>query len=262
MPIKLTIEEEEEEISISEMFEQQVPDDCSVINIKWNVPTLDTEEVLVKILLDFPISDIFDYLEFCNVTILYSSAGFHLKGDSKIPHVHLNLIVAPYTPDKNPSQHRTRWFSKNGVKESFKFLTFKYTKKIDSESAKYSTLAYPLKEGHSLYFMKPELYKNISETGHKFLLDVGTSIYNKECGLHLRQEKCEERKKNALVELSILCEKNKSQFKDYKSMLLWLDVSYISTLTLTEYPDPKHYKTNTQKIAVKLGYLTYSQLCV
>jgi len=263
MPMKLIIEEEEViENSIADLFEAGVSEDASVINIKWNVLTSDEDEVLGKIIVNFPASDIFRYLEFCNVKIKYSSAGFHLLGDSKIPHVHLNLIVDSYTPDKNPSQHRTRWFQKSGTSEHFKSLTFKYNKKIEMDSPKYSTLAYPLKEGHSLFECLPFLYKNISVQQHKFLLDVGTSIYNRECGLHLRQAKCEERKKNALLELNSLCEKHKYEFYDYETMLLWLDVNYISTLTITELPDPKHYKTNLQKIAVKLGYLTYSQLCL
>ena len=40
----------------------------------------------------------------------------------------------------------------------------------------------------------------------------------------------------------------------------WLDDNYISTLTLEEYPDPRNYKINCQKIAVSLGKLKYSAI--
>lgn len=43
-------------------------------------------------------------------------------------------------------------------------------------------------------------------------------------------------------------------------MMMWLDEEYISKLDLEDMPDPKNYKTNSQKVAVKLGLLRYSQL--
>lgn len=261
MPIKLVIEEETEEViekSIPVLFEELISNDDTVITIKFNIPAL-PEEALAKLVMEFPLRDIFDYLEFCKVKIKFSSFGLHLNGENKVPHVHLHLITENYTPDKNPSQHRSRWFARLGGRTTFNQLSFKYSK-IDPSKAKYSTLSYPLKEGKGLLEEFPDCYKNISAEMYKFLLDVGTSIYNKELGLHLRQDKCEERKKNSLLELNNLLVKNKSNFYDYKSMMTWLDDNYISSLTLTELPDPKHYKTNCQKIAVKFGYIKYSNL--
>lgn len=259
MPIKLKIEEEEViEKSIAELFEELISNDDTVITIKFNVLS-SPEEALVKLILEFPLRDIFEYLEFCKVKIKYSSFGLHLNGENKVPHVHLHLITEKYTPDKNPSQHRKRWFTKSGGRTTFNDLSFKYSK-IDPTKAKYSTLSYPLKEGKGLLEEFPNCYKNITPQMFDFLLEVGTSIYNKEVGLHLRQDKCEERKKNALLELHRLLVENQSCFYDYKSMMLWLDDNYISSLTLTDLPDPRHYKTNTQKIAVKFGFLKYSHI--
>lgn len=264
MPIKLVIEEDEEVIekSIAEKLESLISDDDMVLTIKWNIPTCDPDEVLSKIVLQFPINDINRYLEHCGAKIKYSSIGYHMNGDHKIPHIHYHLITEHFVYDKNPSQHRYRWFTKNGTNEEFRFITIKKTEKIDNTKPKYSTLAYPLKEGHSLRLEFPDCYKNIDEDTFKFLKDVGQAIYNQECGIHLRTAKCEERKKNQLLELNELVEKNKNNFKDFHGMLLWLDQNYISSLTITEYPDPKNYKTNCQKIAVRLGFLSYSKLCV
>lgn len=276
MPIKLVIEEDEienEKVEVIEKFspdnfESLIPDDALVVNVKWNVPVLELDEVRAKIIFDFPLRNLFSYLDFCNVKILFSSMGFHVNGDARIPHVHLNFICNSLDEKsykaitQNSSQHRTRWFEKNGSQDQFKFLTFKWHKTIDKTKPKYSTLSYPLKEGHSLIAEFPDAYKNISPEVFEYLKSVGQSIYNQELGLHLRQNKCEERKKNSLLELFELCEKNKNKFSTFHGMLLWLDDNYISTLTIADYPDPKNYKTNCQKIAVKLGFIKYSNLCV
>lgn len=119
-------------------------------------------------------------------------------------------------------------------------------------------MAYPFKEGIELSCCN----FGLNQKEIKFLKDVGQEIYEKACGLRLRQDKCEERKKNALLELYSLCETNKNSFGSFKQMLLWLDKNYIATLSIEDYPDPKNYKTNCQKVAVQLGLITYSSLCL
>lgn len=271
MPVKLTIEEDDEilENPVFE-FEKKIPDDSMCISIKWNVPTEDPAAVEGMILIDYPFLEIARYLEHCNIKVLYSTFGYHLLGDAKIPHTHHSLVCSPLSDKdynsitKNKSQHRIdRWFNKQtGLNDQFRFLTWKWTKKIDTSHLKADPLSYPLKEGHHFYETMPEKYIGISQDIFEYLLSVGQAIYNKEVGLHMRQDKCDERKKNALLELFSLVEKNKNKFNNFNSMLIWLDDNYISNLTIGEYPDPKNYKTNCQKIAIRLGFLKYSNLCV
>jgi len=214
---------------------------------------------------DFPFSDLHKYLADHQIQIKYASYGHHLQGQNKIPHVHYNLITEPFnfkSMTQNSSQHRKRWYDKQTeIEPDFLKLTFKYHVQLDDAHPKYSTLSYPLKEGLHIYTIRRKMYTNVSQEMFNFLLDVGTSIYNKEVGLHQRQDKCEIRKQCALSNLATLCNTNKSQFRTYSEMTKWLDTNYIDKLDLLEYPDPKHYKTNLQKIAIKLKFLKYSDLC-
>jgi len=180
------------------------------------------------------------------------------------------LIVEKFnikSMNSNKSQHRKRWSDRNGFSNDkiFKDVSFVLHEKIDCNNPKYYTLSYPLKENISLWYNDPSYYlfnkKPMTEKQLNFLKSVGSEIYNLQVGMHLRREKCEERKKQSLTDLFDLCVKNKIEFNNYREMLNWLDVNYISTLELHDYPDPKNYKTNCQKIAVKLGFMRYSELC-
>ena len=214
---------------------------------------------------DFPFSDLHQYLSDHNVMIKYASYGMHMLGQNKVPHVHYNLITEPFnfkSFTQNSSQHRKRWYDKQTeIEPDFLKLSFKFHSQLDDSRPKYSTLSYPLKEGLEIYKMRGKfVYRNVSEEMFDFLLSMGTAIYNKEVGLHQRQDKCELRKQCALSDLATLCNNNKSHFGSYSEMARWLDVNYIDKLDLQEYPDPKNYKTNLQKIAIKLKFLKYSDL--
>jgi len=218
---------------------------------------------------EFPFFDLKRYLDDNEIVVKYSSFGQHLQGQNKQSHFHLNMICEAFNYKKitqNASQHRKRWYDKNAdteVAREFLNLSFKFHDHLEKNKPKYSTLSYPLKEGLGIYgthsFSK-YAYKNVSKEMYNFLLSVGTEIYNKEVGLHQRQEKCEERKQCALQDLFKLCNENKLSFGSYKEMSMWLDINYIDKLDINEYPDPKNYKTNLQKIAVKLKLMKYSDM--
>ena len=245
--------------SMPEMLEEELSElPYMVICVKLNISDMEL----------FPFVDLKQYLDDNEIVVKYSSYGLHLKGENKRPHVHMNMIVFPFNIKKimqNASQHRKRWYDKNienQIDEQFMNLTFKFYQFLDPLKPKYSTLSYPLKEGLHIYgkHFSNYAYQNVNKEMFDFLLSVGTSIYNKEVGLHQRQDKCEERKQCALQDLFRLCNDNKSNFGSYREMSIWLDINYIDKLDINEYPDPRNYKTNLQKIAVKLKLMKYSEM--
>lgn len=245
--------------SLAEQFEQDIPEDSMVINFKYNLdPSANDKDIHA------PLLEMRQYVKSLT-TILFSSAGIHYNGDLKRPHIHYNFITKPFKEPSNRSQHRNRWFDKqDSPNREFKKVTAVFHDVMDKHSCKYAVLSYPLKEG---FFTKDEykqiyIYNGVSMTKEQklFLKEVGTAIYEKEVGLKQRQEKCEERKKHALTSLRDLCREHKNEFSTYREMLLWLDINYIAKLEIEDYPDPKNYKTNCQKICVSLGKLKYSDI--
>jgi len=170
--------------------------------------------------------------------------------------VHYHLIVKSLpsgTFQSNNSQHRKRWLAKEGNETfSFENVSIRFPKKEDPV---WQVLSYPFKEG---YMMKKGT--KIPKKFLDFLIEYGKNLYQVSLGNRARNEACDERKKQALLILAKLCEEHKSEFKDYREMVIWLDTNYIDTLSLEERPDPRNYKTNCQKIASYLGKLKYSDI--
>jgi len=239
-----------------------IPDDSVMVSVKID---LDADYDVESNPGSIQLSCIRDYLIDCNVKVICSTVGLHVNGEHKKPHLHYHMACERFNKPSNPSQHRQRWLSKDNDR-NLDGVSVMY-QKIDTTQPKYSFLSYPLKEGFpcNLHHGSAKDYFVIDsrpmEKGEKkYLVDVGTEIYNKQLGLRMRQDKCVERKQLALTCLYQLCFDNKHLYSSYKEMLRWLDTNYIDMLELTEMPDPKNYKTNTQKIATKLGFLKYSDL--
>lgn len=268
MIISEIVSEETQNLSIIEKFEKELSAfPYAAIAVKLNLNTYSALQTDEENIGEFPIADVKEYFRDSGIELKYSTIGLHLEGEKKRPHVHFNCIVliSPkiyQSITSNASQHRKRWLNKKikndePIESSFSNLTFQFNQELDSGKAKYSTLAYPLKEGHHAFDRKM-FYTGITKPIFDILLELGTTIYNKELGLHIRQEKCEERKKNALLELQQICEAGKEHFHSLREMVIWLDHNYIDTLDVSAYPDPKNYKTNCQKIAVHLKIAKYS----
>lgn len=244
-----------------EEFENTIPDDASVICVKFNHQDADEDGRHI------PFHTLRQYIESSGLKILFSSTGLHLNGENKIPHVHCNFIcssidtVKKKTFIKNQSEYRKRWFADQEVYEEF---SIKIHPTIDLKKPKHSTLAYPLKEGKQLKIQQQISYiflgESMSQEQIDLLKSVGQTIYQTELAVNLRRDKCEERKKVALTDLYKICEENKEKFNTLKEMAEFLDDEYISKLDLSDYPEPQHYKNNLIKISVKLGKLKYSSL--
>lgn len=229
-------------------------DSFTCVSVKLNLP------------LDFDLSNsmpiqmfsAFQYLLDSGVRICAMSAGYHRGGRAGILHIHLHVIAHTYNPPANPSQHRSRWCSKD-PERNLEGCSFKYSR-MDSSKPRFSFLSYPLKESLAVYDKIFYNYKDVRMTDEHllFLTEAGSAIYQAALAQDLRNERCQERKKNALIELyELVKDKN---FSDINELARWLDRNYIQPLAIEDYPDPKNYKTNVQKIAVRLGILKYSDM--
>jgi len=246
-----------------EEFENSIPDDSSVICVKFNHQDADEDGRSI------PIRTLRDYIASTGLKILFASAGLHLNGEHKIPHVHVNFICNPIHNCKkktfltNQSENYKRWLAKTG-EEPFEEFSMKIHRTIDLKKPKYSTLAYPLKEGHELKISKQLFYQFLgnpmTQEQIELLKSVGQTIYQTELALNLRRDKCEERKKVALTDLYKICEENKEKFNTLKEMAEFLEDEYIAKLDLVDYPDFQHYKNNLIKISTKLGKLKYCDM--
>lgn len=245
----------EEKMTEIEMLEQELSQGVFMaIVIKYNCDALNPV---------MPYLEIKQYLADHNIIVRYALAGLHLNGKAERPHIHYHLITDPFnikTIKQNSSQHRKRWWDKQDKDtepdHSFLDTTWRFYDSLDNSKPKYQTLAYPLKEGHHFYKNLKKYYVGITPTIFDALLIYGQSIYNSQVALHIRQEKCEQRKQNALTDLYEIC--RVENFHTFDEMKHWLDVNYIDKLDLNEMPDPHHYKNNVLKIAVKLKLRKYS----
>lgn len=266
-------EKEDKNISIIEELENELKSfPYSVIKCKLNLENYSSLQPMEESFEEFPISDVMQFWRDQGCEIKYSVMALHLNGENKKPHIHFNCIVLGshtklYSVTSNLSEYKKRWIKKqqkldNELDPAFNRVTYNVTVEMDTGKPRYSTLSYPLKEGLHVYGSQYSklYYSNIKKPLFDILLELGTTIYNKEIGLHIRQEKCEERKKVALIELHAICEAGKSNFTTLREMAKWLDHSYIATLPLADKPDPNHYKTHCQKIANTLGIWSYSDM--
>lgn len=239
-------------MDIPTLLSESIKDEYRCISVKINYkPDEDTSEEPEEFY------SIQSYLTDLKLEIIYSTMGLHLNGENKKPHLHYHLIVKELpsgTFQSNNSQHRKRWMAKDENQDfSFENTSIRFPKK---ENPVWQHLAYPLKEGHIL----KKGIRNLNKEKLEFLLEYGKNLYQVSLGNRARQDACEERKKVSLNTLAKLLGEHKSEFTDYRTMVLWLDINYIEKLPLEEYPDPKNYKTNCQKIAVNLGILKYSNI--
>lgn len=239
--------------NIPDLLSESILDTYGCISVKVNYAV--GEDVSNNIPDEF--YSVSAYLNDQKLDVVYSTAGIHLNGKNKRPHIHYHLIVKSMpsgTFQSSNSMHRKRWLSKEGNNVySLDNVSISFPKKEDPV---WQHLAYPFKEG----FIVKQGVKGLLKTQVDFLMEYGKNLYQVSLGNRARQDACENRKKLALNNLAELCKNNISQFNTLKEMMIWLDDSYIATLELEDYPDPKHYKTNCQKIAVNLGKLKYSDI--
>lgn len=233
--------------SICEILENFIPEDATCISVKINIPDYDASD---NNFVPPAFGTVKQYLEDSGVEILACSSGIHFQGRKEIPHIHYHFITTHYNGVSNPSQHRKRWLAKaDNHNHDFQDAQFKY-QALEANKPKYQFLAYPLKEGNKLS-SKYYLYDGSKMTSEmvSFLLSVGNTIYQTQCALRLRQEKCQERKQLAYNELVELV--GDKSFSSFRELCDWFDDNYLYKLDYDDIPDPKNYKTNIRKIGIK-----------
>lgn len=236
-----------ENVPLSQVLEDFIPYDATCISVKVNLPDYDPSDSNYRV--PYWI-DIIKYLKDSGVEILCASSGIHVNGKKQIPHVHYHIIANHYNEPSNGSQHRKRWLAKQDNKNySLGDATFKY-QSLEQNTPKYQFLSYPLKEGIRL----PSKYyiydgDKMTKEMFNFLMSVGKAIYDKNVALHLRQEKCQERKQLAFKELYELV--GDITFSSFNELCDWFDENYLFKLEYDDIPDPKNYKTNIKKIGIK-----------
>jgi len=241
------------ELSLAEELSNTIADDYKCISVKINYAKGEYTDNSTP---PDEFHSVKAYFNDCKLDIVYSTLGLHLQGENKKPHVHYHCIVRSLpsgTFQSSNSQHRKRWQAKEGNEmHSFENVSIRFPKKEDPV---WQHLAYPFKEGLAL---KQGIY--VDKKYYNFLMDYAKNLYQVSLGNRARQEASDERKKTSLLSLAKLCQEHKSEFSNYKEMMIWLDINYIETLELEDYPDPRNYKANCQKICVSLGKLKYSDI--
>lgn len=195
------------------------------------------------------------YLRDSKVDIIFSTAGIHLNGENKRPHMHYHIIVKELpsgTFQTANSTHRKRWLAKDDNKGfSFENVSVCFPKKEDPV---WQVLSYPYKEG--LVCMHPAL-KKIDKKYNDFLIDYGKNLYQVSLGNRARKDACEERKQKAQDSLYDFCILNKEKFRNYKEMKEFLEDNYLSTLDRSQKPTLNNYRNNVQIVANTLGLFRY-----
>jgi len=248
-----------EQQPLCEVLEAAIPDDAWTVSLIFNGVSVTAEKKVEQ--WEWQLAK--QYVESFG-TILFSSAGLHLNGKAAKPHIHYCFIIDRVLckmPPANPSDHRKRFCTKEGMEPFPKGVTVQF-KKIEPDKPKYSCLSYPLKEGLGLPDT-PRLYfafgEPMKKEVFKFLKEYGKGIYDVEVANNLRRDKCDERKKNALMAMHEYCVAGRSEFDDLRSMRKYLD-AYIQKLELTEKPKFSNYLANCHAIASDLGILKYSDI--
>lgn len=243
----------------------------TVLSFKLNLNGFSNLQPVEENFDEFPVSDVMQYLIHNGTTPKYATMGLHLEGKCRHPHIHFTVIAMITEKFRkaltdNASQNRRRWYDKmkkDGYEVSSTFLnvSLKKTDELDRTKASYECLAYPLKEGLHAYneiALRKQRYFGVSPEFFQILLNLGTTIYEQQRALHIRQEKCEERKQNALEEIRVVAEEGRGIFSTLRELALYLDTAYIAKLEINKYPDPHNYKVNCQKVAVHMGIAKYS----
>lgn len=243
----------------AELFEElfKQTEDFIAVSFKRNIDYVDGETDNVD-LTEF-VSDIVTYLHFSKIDVVASSAGLHLLGENKNPHIHYHAIIRA---DSISSFNKNQTFISNPSKhrKQYKLLDVSMkTKPLSGKEPKFQFLSYPYKEGRPISNLQGSGVminvfdgKPMKKEMTDFLLQIGKTLYDEANAKNLIRDKCEERKKESFLELLNLGRTSGQNFKTFRELQIWFEENYIDKLADDEMVDIQNYKKNLQKVAVKL----------
>lgn len=194
------------------------------------------------------------YFQDLKIDIVFATAGIHVNGKSKRPHLHWHLIVRDLpsgTFQTENSKHRKRWLAKEGNEEySFDEVTFRFPKK--KEDPVWQVLAYPYKEGLVCDHKPLQIIKKEFQS---FLIAYGQDLYQVSLGLRARQDAADERRRAARDEMEEFAKAHRDRFSNWKEFKEFMEDNYLAKLEVI--PCFTQYKVNLQIVGRRLGIFRY-----
>jgi len=239
----------ETEGNFAQYLEENIPDDAMCVSAKINLEELPDNIEQYK---SEKYNDLKKFIIDKFEKVYALSSGIHEHGEKNIPHIHHHFII-PKNEHSNRTKQKQDWLKKNPSR-NLDGITFKF-QKLETDKPKFQFLTYPLKERkmmNTIYYKIDDEY--MSKGMILFLQETGATIYESAKALYLRQEKSEERKQNAYLELVSLLKEAK--FPNFRELCLYLDKEYVAKLDIENIPNTKNYKENVRRIALHMGLLT------
>lgn len=201
------------------------------------------------------------YLSDSKIEVVASTAGLHLLGKNKIPHIHYHAVVKASSIGKhnknqtfltNASKHR----NDRGLMDKDLGVS---VKPLDTKLPKFQFLSYPFKEGRPILCSvgKANMYngKRMTKGMIQFLVEIGKSLYESSIAKNLIRDKHEERKKNSYLELLDLVKSSTIIFKSFRQLQEWAEEHYIEKKIEDDervFIEVANYKKNLQSVAIVL----------
>lgn len=252
--IEMKIEEfEQTGTPMAYVFEENVGNTDICVSFKINIPDMDDDEQRRLV------QKIVKYMK-SNADVTMYSHGIHTEGKRQIPHIHIHFIINSsigwLKVMSNASQHRKRWFAKEGFEYPDSKVIEMKTQNVDPTKPKFHFLAYPMKEGK--YFKLKELFwfdnEPMTTEMKQFLIDYAKTIYDQKVAHDLAADRCEERKEIKYSEiLKIAKGFTGTSFRDFQ---IYMEDTYIKKLIDSgdNVPDIDNYKKNLKRAGVQLKY--------
>lgn len=250
-------------------FEDSIPKKAIRLSVKIDYQDYTAEDFVPEFWDRDVLVDSVSMFAHDHFNVLAKGAGLHLKGKSEKPHVHYVFICAPCKIPSNFSVIKTRWLAKEENSEyslgKQRQITFQCDE-MTEEDTKVNVLSYVLKEGLAVpetwRWYRPKVDPKMPTVLFEAIKEAGQIIYESQLALRLRQDKCEERKKNTLQEIyNIAVEGHKKiEFSNVRQLAEYLEFNYIQKLDLTHKPTRKNYQEYVYQVANTLGFYSYSSM--
>lgn len=242
---------------MSDLFEELLTpvEDFLCVSFKRNIDYVEGETENYE-LADL-VTTITSYLRDSKIQVVASTAGLHLLGENKNPHIHYHVIIRS---DSISSFNKNQTFISNPSKhrKQYKLLDVSMkTKPLSAKEPKFQFLSYPYKEGRPISSYTSILIsvfdgKKMSQTMIDFLMKIGKTLYDEAQAKNLIRDRSDERKKESFLELLNLGKNSGKVFTTFRELQIWFEENFIDKLPDEEMVDISNYRKNLQKVSVKL----------